>query len=162
MLWKLKSIIFMLPTSTCRWFCVRACFKICDCLSFQHDQQLVKQSCDSFYNPTRSIIVLYPTSSNPGRFYGIAKLHKLLPNGTIEDLPIRPIASNIGTASYRLAKYLTQNLSPLGQSTYSIIKHTNFTFNKIIDHTYFFSFKWWPSAKCVTKILLLSIQAKLF
>ena len=48
---------------------------------------------------------LYPTGSNPGRFYGTAKLHKLPPNGTIEDLPIRPILSNIGTASYRLAKW---------------------------------------------------------
>ena len=63
---------------------------------------------------------LYPTGSNPGRFYGTAKLHKLPPNGTIEDLPIRPLVSNIGTASYHLAKYLAQNLSPLGQSTYSI------------------------------------------
>ena len=30
------------------------------------------------------------------------------------------MVSNIDTASYRLAKYLVQNLSPLGQSTYSI------------------------------------------
>ena len=63
---------------------------------------------------------LYPTVSNPCRFYGTAKLHELPPDGTIEDLPIRPIVSNIGTASYRLAEHLAQNLSPLGQSTYSI------------------------------------------
>ena len=63
---------------------------------------------------------LYPTGSNPGRFYGTAKLHKIPPNGTIQDLPIRPIVSNIGTASYRLPKYLTQTLSPSGKSTYSI------------------------------------------
>ena len=43
---------------------------------------------------------LYPTGSNPGRFYGTAKLHKLPPNSTKEYL----IVSNIGTASYRLAK----------------------------------------------------------
>ena len=55
---------------------------------------------------------LYPSGSNPGRFYGTAKLHKLSPNGTIEELPIRPIVSNIGTASYRLTKYLAKNLSP--------------------------------------------------
>ena len=58
--------------------------------------------------------------SNPGRFCGTAKLHKLPPNDTMEGLPIRPIASNIGTASYHLAKYLAHNLSPLGQSTYTI------------------------------------------
>ena len=63
---------------------------------------------------------LYPTDSNPGRFYGTAKLHKLPPNGTIEELPIRPIVSSIGTASYCLAKYLAQNLFPLGQCTYTI------------------------------------------
>ena len=38
----------------------------------------------------------------------------------MEGLPIRPIGSNIGTASYHLAKYLAHNLSPLGQSTYTI------------------------------------------
>ena len=58
--------------------------------------------------------------SSPGRFCGTAKLHKLPPNDTMEGLPIRPIASNIGTASYHLAKYLAHNLSPLGQSTYTI------------------------------------------
>ena len=63
---------------------------------------------------------LYPTGSNPGRFYGTAKLHKLPPNGTIEELPIRPIVSSIGAASYCLAKYLAQNLFPLGQCTYTI------------------------------------------
>ena len=63
---------------------------------------------------------LYPTSSNPGRFYGTAKPNKLSPNGTIEELPIRPVVSNIGTASYCLAKYLAQNLSPLGPSTCTI------------------------------------------
>ena len=31
---------------------------------------------------------LYPTGSNPGRFYATAKLHKFPPNGTIEELPI--------------------------------------------------------------------------
>ena len=49
---------------------------------------------------------LYPTGSNPGRFYNTTKLFKLPPNGTIEELPIRPIVSNIGTANYCLAKYL--------------------------------------------------------
>ena len=65
---------------------------------------------------------LYPTGSNSGRFYGIAKLHKLLHNVTIEELPIRPIVSSTGTASYRLAKYFLypQNLSPLRQDSHTI------------------------------------------
>ena len=56
---------------------------------------------------------IYPTGSSPGKFYGTAKKHKLTPTGTIDDLPIRPIISNIGTASYQLAKYLTKLLSSL-------------------------------------------------
>ena len=68
---------------------------------------------------------LYLPGSNPGRFYGTAKLHKLPqppypPNSTIEELPIRSIVSNTSTASYPLGKYLAQNLSPLGQSSYTI------------------------------------------
>ena len=62
----------------------------------------------------------YPTGLNPGRFYDTAKLCKLPPNGVMEDSPIRPIVANIGIASYRLAKCLAQNLSPLGESIYSI------------------------------------------
>ena len=62
----------------------------------------------------------YPTGLNPGRFYGTAKLHKLPPNDMMEDFPIRPIISNIGIASYRLAKRSAQNLSPLGESIHSI------------------------------------------
>ena len=69
---------------------------------------------------TQEYCKLYPTCSNPCRFYGIAKIHKFPPKDTIEELPIRPIVSNIGTASYRLPKYLTKNLSSLGYSTYTI------------------------------------------
>ena len=68
---------------------------------------------------------LYLIGSDPSRFYGTAKLHKLPPNGTIEDLPIRPIVSNIGTTSYLLAKYSAKNLSPLEQFPYSIESTSN-------------------------------------
>ena len=51
---------------------------------------------------------LYPTGSYPDTFYGTAKLHKILPNGHVDDLPIRPIVSNIGTATYNLSKYLAK------------------------------------------------------
>ena len=54
---------------------------------------------------------LYPTGSCAGKFYGTAKIHKLPPNGFIDNLPLRPIISNIGTASF---------LSPLAQSNYTI------------------------------------------
>ena len=56
---------------------------------------------------------LYPTGSSPGKFYGTAKLHTLPANGKIDDLPIRPIMSNINTATYQLARHLSKVLSPL-------------------------------------------------
>ena len=59
---------------------------------------------------------LYPTGSKPGKLYGNAKIHKLSYNDTIDHLPLRPIVSNIGTASYYLSKYLAKLLSPLSQS----------------------------------------------
>ena len=63
---------------------------------------------------------LYPTGSCAGKFYGTAKIHKLLPDGSISNLPLRPIISNISTASYQLAKNLAQLLSPLNGSGYTV------------------------------------------
>ena len=59
---------------------------------------------------------LYPTGSSPGKFYGTAKIHKLSQGDQVEKLPIRPIISNIDTATYRLAKHLAKLLSPLSTS----------------------------------------------
>ena len=47
-------------------------------------------------------------------------------NGTVEDLPLRPIISNIRTATYELAKYLAQILKPLGQSQYTMKSSKSF------------------------------------
>ena len=38
----------------------------------------------------------------------------------MDQVPIRPIVSNIGTATYQLAKYLAKLLSPLSQSKYTV------------------------------------------
>ena len=38
---------------------------------------------------------LYPTESSPGKFYGTAKRHKLKNDNTVDDLPLRPIISNV-------------------------------------------------------------------
>ena len=54
---------------------------------------------------------LHPTRSNLDKFYRTAKIHKLSYNDTIDQLPLRPIVSNIGTASYHLSKYLAKLLS---------------------------------------------------
>ena len=64
---------------------------------------------------------LYPSSSRPGLYFGLAKMHKLK-NGSnnVGELPLRPVISNIGTATYELSKYLAEILKPLTKSEYSI------------------------------------------
>ena len=69
----------------------------------------------------------YPTRSSPGKFYGTAKLHKVPNNGTVDQLPLRLIISNTGTATYDLAKYLAQLLKPLSESQYAIKNGKAFT-----------------------------------
>ena len=66
---------------------------------------------------------LYPTGSCPRKFYGTPKIHKVQVNGNIDNLPIRPIVSNINTATYNLVKYLSKLLAPVRESEY-IIKST--------------------------------------
>ena len=63
---------------------------------------------------------VYPTGSSPGKFYGTVKLYKVPNNRTVEHLPLRRIISNIGTATYDLAKYLAQLLKLLSESQYTI------------------------------------------
>ena len=63
---------------------------------------------------------LYPTGSLPGKFYSTAKRRKLKNDSTVDDLPLRPIISNVGTASYQLAKYLAKLISPLSKSQYTV------------------------------------------
>ena len=67
---------------------------------------------------------LYPTGSRPGLFYGIPKVHKLQQQQQqqrLEELTMRPIIANIGTATYEIAKYLNKLLTPLSKSDYNIL-----------------------------------------
>ena len=64
---------------------------------------------------------IYPTSSKPGQFYATAKLHKVPKDSNdVDALPIRPIISNIGTATYKTSKYLAKLLAPLTKSRYTV------------------------------------------
>ena len=74
----------------------------------------------------QNYVKLYPIGSALGKFYGTAKKQKMPENATIEDLPLHPIVSNIGTASYHLAKYLGKVLSPLSKSEYTVNSTTDF------------------------------------
>ena len=62
---------------------------------------------------------LYPTECYPGKFYGKAKVHKLSTN-SVNDLTLRPIVYNIGTATYKMVKYLDSLLAPLSKSEFTI------------------------------------------
>ena len=50
----------------------------------------------------------------------LAKKQKIPHNGTINDFPLRPVISNIGTTLYQLIKYLAKLLSPLSTSEYTV------------------------------------------
>ena len=106
-----------------------------ECLSILQGKQFMKSDYDptskleSYVQRTLRKIKLklpeslyknfYPTGSAPGKFYGNAKIHKLSSND-VNDLPLRPIVPNIGTATYETAKYLAKLLSPLSKSNYTI------------------------------------------
>ena len=63
---------------------------------------------------------VYPTGSAPGKLFGTVKPHKMAKNDNIDNLPLRPIISRIGTASYHLAKHLAKLLSPLSHSEFTV------------------------------------------
>ena len=53
---------------------------------------------------------IYPTGSQPARFYGLPKLHKKRKAG--DPPPLKPIVSSIGAYNYNLSKYLASILGP--------------------------------------------------
>ena len=53
----------------------------------------------------RDFELIYPSGSQPGKMYGLCKVHK--PN-----LPFRPVVSMINTAEYNIAKYLNKIIKP--------------------------------------------------
>ena len=57
-------------------------------------------------------------------------MHKIQSNWHVEDLPIRPIVSNIRTITYDFSKYLAKMLAQLRKSQYSL-KNTKDFMNKI-------------------------------
>ena len=70
---------------------------------------------------------LKPCGSRPGVMYGLCKVHKGKSGRTP---PFRPILSAIGTATYSLAKYLVDLLSPIMLSEFCL--KDSFSFSKEI------------------------------
>ena len=70
--------------------------------------------------PKDIYIKLYQTGSSPVKFYRTAKIHKLSTHGTVDELPHRPIISNVNTAIHQLAHYLAKLLSALSRSEFTV------------------------------------------
>ena len=71
---------------------------------------------------------LYPTGSRPRLSYGKPKVHKLQQQQQqqrLKELMMRPVISNIGMATYEIAKYLHKSLTPLNKSDYNILNTKN-------------------------------------
>ena len=60
---------------------------------------------------------LHPFGSKPGILYGRAKIHKPIEDGVP---PFRPILSDIGTITYKLAKFFVPLLAPLTSNEYTV------------------------------------------
>ena len=60
---------------------------------------------------------LHPVGSRPGILYGRAKIHKPIGDGVPS---FRPILSDIGTPTYKLAKLFVPLLAPLTSNEYTI------------------------------------------
>ena len=54
-----------------------------------------------------------PTGSQPGKIYGLAKVH-------MESTPLRPFVSMIRTAEYNIAKYLVRIMNDAMPTTYML------------------------------------------
>ena len=69
--------------------------------------------------PTKTYDSIYPSGSQPGKLYGLCKIHK-------KDFPFRPVVSMIGTAEYNLAKYLDSVIKPHIPSNYMLNSTNSF------------------------------------
>ena len=98
------------------------CNSSCKRLSFEQTKGKIQRSIRKIRNnlAKQEYSRLYPAGSSSGKFYGTAKRHKLKKGSSVDDLPLRLFISNVGTASYQLAKYLAKLLSPLSKSQYTV------------------------------------------
>ena len=80
---------------------------------------------------------LFPTGSQPARFYGLPKLHKLLDHA--QTPPLRPIVSSTNAYNYNLSKWLCTLLTPLIPNDYTIKDSFSFVeeFNNLDNNNKF-------------------------
>ena len=66
---------------------------------------------------------MIPSSSSPGKLYGMAKVHKA-------NVPFRPVVSMIGTPEYELSKFLDNFIKPYIPERY-LLKSTDHFMEKL-------------------------------
>ena len=91
-------------------------------------ERKVKQLIKSSSIPSEQHWKVLPSASKPPRFYGLPKIHK-------PGAPLRPIVSNIGSPTYKLAKHLASHIQPFIGSGPSYIKNSSHFVNLIQDLT---------------------------
>ena len=84
---------------------------------------------------------MYNSGTYPGTFDGMAKPYRIGSKGLADDLYIRPIISNINTASYNLSKCLTKLMTPLSESQ-NTINSTKEFMNKIKNEKFQMDIGW--------------------
>ena len=66
------------------------------------------------------------------------KVHKIYRNDKVDKLPLRPIVSSIGAASFELAQYFTKLLSPVSKKEYTVQSSIEFIKHiKTVPHGYY-------------------------
>ena len=71
---------------------------------------------------------LSPNGPNPARLYGLPKIHKNLVDGLP---PYRPIISQIGSSTYKIAKFLISFIEPFTSNDYTV--RDTFHFVSMLD-----------------------------
>ena len=96
------------------------------------EKRLVDNILDILYEKnviTRDIkTLLTPNGLSPARLYGLPKIHKALVDGFPN---YRPIISQIGSPTYKIAKYLLDFISPITKNEYTL--KDSFEFVSMID-----------------------------
>ena len=88
----------------------------------------VARYCREFIKPLvdkNTYFKLYPTGSQPGKLYGMAKNHK-------DGCPTIPVLSALNTPEYHLAKWLEKQIKPFLQNKYSV--DSSYVFLQELNH----------------------------
>ena len=97
---------------------------------------------------------ILPVGSQPGKLYGLCKVHKEVVSGCP---PFRPIISAIKTPTYHLAKFLLPILEPISKNDFVIKDSFSFVENirKKIHHISRFHLIWSPYSRIFPSMKLL-------